>query len=131
MPKSRVLALQGPSRKAVALTIGPLVLLMGSMIRTEAQPYGPDTCRQGYVWREAVPGDHVCVSPRVRSQAAADNAQAGYRVSVGNTTYGPDTCRQGYVWREATPSDHVCVTPQVRAQTRADNASARSRYVNQ
>jgi len=22
-------------------------------------PYGPDTCKQGFVWREAFPGDHV------------------------------------------------------------------------
>ena len=26
-------------------------------------PYGPDTCKQGYVWRDAIPGDHVCVVP--------------------------------------------------------------------
>ena len=25
---------------------------------------GPDTCRPGYVWRRAFPGDHVCVPPR-------------------------------------------------------------------
>jgi len=38
--------------------------------------YGPDTCAQGYVWREAFTNDHVCVTPAVRSQVAADNADA-------------------------------------------------------
>jgi hypothetical protein len=39
-------------------------------------PYGPDTCIQGYVWREAGPGDVVCVTPATRSQASSDNAAA-------------------------------------------------------
>jgi hypothetical protein len=38
-----------------------------------------DTCLQGYVWREAVPGDHVCVTPETRTQAADDNSQAASR----------------------------------------------------
>ncbi len=36
----------------------------------------PDTCKQGYVWREAIPNDRVCVTPEVRSQAAEDNQRA-------------------------------------------------------
>jgi hypothetical protein len=39
-------------------------------------PYGTDTCKQGYVWREAFPGDHVCVPPQTRAQAAEDNSLA-------------------------------------------------------
>jgi hypothetical protein len=39
----------------------------------------PDTCLQGYVWREAVPGDHVCVTPETRAQAAEDNSLAASR----------------------------------------------------
>jgi hypothetical protein len=27
-------------------------------------PHGGDTCKDGFVWREAVANDHVCVSPR-------------------------------------------------------------------
>ena len=42
--------------------------------------YGPATCRQGFVWREALPNDLVCVVPASRSQAAADNANAARRV---------------------------------------------------
>ncbi|MFF4646535.1 hypothetical protein [Streptomyces sp. NPDC001389] len=25
--------------------------------------YGPDTCQQGYVWRDSFDGDTVCVTP--------------------------------------------------------------------
>lgn len=85
-------------------------------------PYGPDTCKDGYVWREAFEGDTVCVTPQTRAQAAADNAQATARREPNGGPYGPDTCRSGYVWREARPSDLVCVTPETRAQTAADNA---------
>jgi hypothetical protein len=42
--------------------------------------YGPDACRQGHVWREAVlyphryvSDDHVYVTPATRAQAKADN----------------------------------------------------------
>ncbi|MFK5996607.1 MAG: SH3 domain-containing protein [Rhodobacterales bacterium] len=43
-------------------------------------PYGPDTCRDGYVWRDTIPGDHVCVRPAARAAAAHENAIAGSRV---------------------------------------------------
>ena len=32
----------------------------------QAQSPRSDVCRQGYVWREAYPGDHVCVTPATR-----------------------------------------------------------------
>ena len=104
-----------------------------SLLLTLAAPqaYGPDTCINGYVWREATPDDHVCVVPAVRAATRRDNAQAPYRVSATIHHSGPDTCRNGYVWREALPTDHVCVLPQVRDQARADNAAAASRYVSQ
>lgn len=44
-----------------------------------AGAYGPDTCIQGYVWRDAFSGDHVCVLPETRTQAAQDNSQAANR----------------------------------------------------
>lgn len=55
--------------------------ILGPAPPASAGEFGPDTCRQGWVWREAVPGDHVCVSPQTRSQAWADNGQAGSRVA--------------------------------------------------
>jgi hypothetical protein len=85
-------------------------------------PHGPDTCKQGFVWREAIQEDHVCVRPETRVQAANDNRNAASRREPNGGPSGPDTCKQGYVWREVVPSDHVCVTPQVREQTRAENS---------
>lgn len=46
--------------------------------------FGPDTCLQGFVWREARPEDHVCVPVTpvdVREQTRSDNAQAAARRS--------------------------------------------------
>lgn len=88
-----------------------------------------DACIDGFVWREAVSDDHVCVTPETRSQAQEDNGQADSRRSETDDTYGPDTCVQGFVWREAVPDDLVCVTPETRDQTREDNSLAESRRV--
>ena len=89
--------------------------------------YGPDTCLNGFVWRGAVPTDHVCVAPAVRSQIAQDNAQAVARRSPTGGLYGPDTCLPGYVWRDAFANDHVCVAPAVRSQAQGDNLKAGTR----
>jgi len=91
-------------------------------------PYGPDTCLNGYVWRDAFDGDHVCVTPQQRTQTAYDNGQAPYRVNPNGGPYGPDTCRNGYVWRDAFANDHVCVTPQQHTQAADDNSQAPYRY---
>jgi hypothetical protein len=85
-------------------------------------PYGPDTCASGYVWRDAFAGDHICVTPASRNQAASDNAAASSRVNP-NGAYGPNTCINGYVWRVARSTDLVCVTPAVRTQTATENAN--------
>jgi hypothetical protein len=87
----------------------------------------PARCIDPYVWRQAFPGDYVCVTPETRRQVAEDNAQAEARRQQGGGPYGRDTCRQGYVWREASPSDHACVTPAVREQTAEDNRLAAQR----
>ena len=91
-------------------------------------PYGPDTCKQGFVWREAALGDHVCVTPATRQRTWSDNARAAARRDP-NGPYGPNTCKQGYVWRNAFDGDAVCVTPQIREQTRIDNSLAAQRRV--
>lgn len=90
-------------------------------------PYGPDTCLQGFVWREAGPGDNVCVTPDVRSSTAAQNQAAAQNKEPNGGAYGPATCKQGFVWREAFGGDTVCVTPAVRSAAAADNAAAASR----
>ncbi len=38
-----------------------------------------EACVKGLVWRNATPGDHVCVTPQVHDQVVADNAQAAAR----------------------------------------------------
>ena len=87
-----------------------------------------DRCIDGYVWREAFAGDHVCVSPPVRAVTAADNARVAERIDPGGA-YGPQTCIAGFVWREASPSDRVCVIPTRRSGAAADNAAADARRV--
>jgi hypothetical protein len=90
-------------------------------------PFGPDTCKDGFVWREAIANDRVCVPPATRSAVAFDNSQAAARRSPNGGPIGPDTCRQGFVWREVIPTDHVCVTLQTRQQARDDNGNAAAR----
>jgi hypothetical protein len=86
---------------------------------------GP-ACRPGFVWREARPGDLVCVPPASRERVRRENAgAAGRRDPFGR--YGRDSCIRGYVWREAFGGDRVCVTPEVRDLTQDENALAASR----
>jgi hypothetical protein len=85
-----------------------------------------DQCATGFRYRDAVPGDRVCVTQLVFDQVLEDNKHASER-SAGSGPYGADTCRQGYVWREATPGDHVCVEPSVRRQAALDNRQAQYR----
>jgi hypothetical protein len=115
-------------RKQVYVTL--TILLVALAVMSLHAQYGPDTCRQGHVWRDAFPGDHVCVIPETRTQSAYDNSQANARRQPGGGPYGPDTCRQGYVWREARPDDHVCVTPDVRSLAASDNSQAAARRAN-
>jgi hypothetical protein len=89
--------------------------------------YGPDTCKKGFVWREARPEDLVCVTPDVRAQTLKDNRQADARRDPAGGPYGPATCLPGYVWREAFDGDVVCVTPATRDQARLDNSKANER----
>src|SRR5262249_20297957 len=60
-------------------------------------------CASGYVWREARPTDHVCVTPESRSLVSQENSRALQHWMTG--AYGPHTCIQGYVWREAFKGD--------------------------
>jgi hypothetical protein len=67
-------------RKSIMAVAALSSLGIAALASTSASAqYGPDTCRTGFVWREAYPGDHVCVRPWVREQARRDNARSGYR----------------------------------------------------
>lgn len=113
-------------RKFMAVRIVAGMFLL-ALVLPDAVAQRPAQCRQGFVWREAFPGDYVCVTPQTRTRAAQDNSQAAARRQRGGGAAGPNTCIPGYVWREARPNDHVCVTPQTRDQTAADNHAAPSR----
>jgi hypothetical protein len=85
--------------------------------------FGPDTCRTGYVWREAQPYDRVCVRPASRTTVQQENLVAFTRIDPAGA-YGPFSCVAGFVWREAFPGDAVCVTPARRATVARENAQA-------
>jgi len=69
-----------------------------------ALPYGPYTCKSGFVWRAAFNGDGVCVTPTNRDQITQEN-NASWMHTLSN-----GYCQSGYVWRETRPQDHVCVS---------------------
>jgi hypothetical protein len=89
----------------------------------------PNTCKQGYVWREAMPNDVVCVTPQVRTRTRRENSQASLRREPNGGSYGADTCKQGFVWREATSADRVCVSPRIRSEAAEDNKQAGARRI--
>ncbi len=77
-------------------------------------------CKNGWVWRDARPGDRVCVRPVERDRALQQNAQGPrFRVSPTSTT-----CIPGYVWRQAFVGDAVCVTPAERSRAFKQNADS-------
>ncbi len=45
----------------------------------DGEPFGSDTCKEGFVWRDAFANDHVCVTPAERGQAVFDNLLAPSR----------------------------------------------------
>jgi hypothetical protein len=111
-------------KKQLIIAVGIAALALPAT--AGAADYGAATCLNGYVWREAFPGDKVCVTPATRTRTVQDNAAAASRrdPSAGYGAYG---CQAGYVWREAGPNDLVCVTPNMRDQATVDNAAAASR----
>jgi hypothetical protein len=108
----------------IAAAVAALMLAISPVSASAAGSHGPLTCLDGFVWRQATPRDHVCVTPEVHAQTARDNALAAVRRSTTRGTFGPDTCVAGYVWREALPGDRVCVTPATWQQVHDDNLTA-------
>ena len=84
-PRPRVRHARGPAPRRRATT-----RWRPRAAARRAAPSGPTCARAGYVWREAVPGDHVCVTPATWQQVHDDNLTAGarrnaLRVKVGTT----------------------------------------------
>jgi TIR domain len=86
-------------------------------------------CLTGFVWRDARPGDKVCVTPETRQRTVDENRSASLRHEPAGGPYGAKTCRQGYVWREAFVGDATCVPPESRQAAAADNRLAAQRIV--
>jgi hypothetical protein len=114
--------LQSLSANGVTINVGAL---NGDSASVAITSNIAQRCLQGYVWREARPGDIVCVTGATRSQTAYDNSVKTSRWVNG--PYGPHTCINGYVWREAFSGDDVCVTGTVRSQAAYDNTQAAAR----
>ena len=110
-------------------TISILMALVLSLMPSASKAacdFGPDTCLVGWVWRDAFPGDHVCVTGDVRAQAAEDNRLAFSRLVFISLPPLPIIvrCGFGFVRRQASPTDGVCVTEQTKNQAAFDNSQA-------
>jgi hypothetical protein len=101
----------------------------GCNVPLPAPANGPNSCREGFVWRAAFPGDAVCVPPARQQAVQVENQQAAAN-RAGGGTYGASTCKSGFVWRAAGPSDNVCVTVQSRGIVQQENASQWSRVAH-
>jgi hypothetical protein len=121
------------ARKVLSLAffIGVAATSFGgsTSVSSAAGAYGPDTCAAGYVWREAIPSDHVCVTPQSRTTVRHENRSYGSLIDV-NGASGSNSCISGYVWREAFSGDAVCVTPGRRSAVLEENAEAASHLAN-
>lgn len=66
-----------------AVPIDPRVIVMRSVclpgVVCRRPASRPQPCLSGYVWREAIADDFVCVTPSTRAQARDDNANASRR----------------------------------------------------
>jgi hypothetical protein len=122
---------------AFEATLGPAC---SCKIALDAAAFGPDSRRQGFIWREACgPNDHVCVKPETRDETAQENQLAPSRISpepwdktVPGIVWNNDTCKVGYVWREACGTgDHVCVPPSMeRFRKRIREITCRAKGVS-
>jgi len=111
-------------RRQNVLSVSTFLLVSALLLSTfasEARAQS-DECAAGFVWREAFPDDHVCVSPEVRDMVKEANRNAPqYTTKDGNE------CVPGYVWRMAGPRDQVCVSEDERDQAEQDNRLAETR----
>jgi len=107
--------------------VSRLLIVSSLTLTTIASMHSPSfaqiPCRTGFVWREAYPGDYICVTPQARDQVSLDNNKAAERVEP----VASGTCANGYVWRNAFAGDTICVTTQSRDQAARDNSQASAR----
>jgi hypothetical protein len=109
---------------ALAGLVAAVPTLWNAFFGTQPVPTNAQNCLPGYVWRETIPEDHVCVTLEAHLRAMQDNQLAGSRRDPRGGPYGADTCLVGFVWRDAFTGDHVCVTQQTHGETDKDNREA-------
>jgi hypothetical protein len=119
-----VLATVTATITALAGLIAAIPALWNAVFGTQPAPTNAQSCLPGYVWRETISEDHVCVTLQAHLRAMQDNQLASSRRDPRGGPYGADTCLGGFVWRDAFEGDHVCVTPETRGQTAEDNREA-------
>lgn len=119
------------------------VVMPGLMIRTISIDLASHTatvavvnewsrrCLRGYVWREIIPSDLICVTPQDRTASRKESTDSA------SHAFPDGQCRQGYTWRdlfppnfgEEYPGDLACVTEAQRMREHGNN-SAHSGRVN-
>lgn len=62
-------------------------VLSGYRVTPMGSPYALSTCKQGFVRRQAYPGDDVCVTPATRAQVVQDNNMAKSRTESSEAVY--------------------------------------------
>ena len=88
-----------------------------------------DACAEGYVWREAFEGDHVCVSPGTREQAQADNALAAQRRATAKAAVPLPPARLGcHVFRAGEWREVPCATEEETKRMRRPEVAIESRF---
>ncbi len=110
---------------AIAVLVGLPLSPQLSGAQTHNQT-SPGRCRLGFVWREAGPGDRVCVEAWAHARVLQENADNRLH-SISRPLGAPPKCVAGYVFRQAFVRDLVCVTPTSHAQAEDENALGPSR----
>lgn len=101
--------------------VSAISVLSLMLVCTSSFALPKNECKNGFVWREAVSNDYVCVTPEARDTAKIQNRNAHANRNPKGGAFGNDTCKQGFVWREVVTSDHVCVTPNERTDAVQQN----------
>jgi hypothetical protein len=111
------------SKRFAALSVAAAASTVG-LICGSGLAHAEGGCPEDTVWRNARPGDDVCVTKRFEATIISENRDAPNNWEPDGGAYGPQTCKQGLVWREAFDGDTVCVSPDMRSTILAQNANA-------
>ncbi|KAF8073059.1 hypothetical protein HT031_000720 [Scenedesmus sp. PABB004] len=105
----------------------------GRVNNLAAATYGPNTCKPGFVWRQADAFDYVCVLPESRAavwQANSNRWLSFDPAATPKSEYGEFMCRVGLVWRGAFFYDLTCVDASVRTAVTEENSKSEERLLN-